>query len=174
MNSKTMNCNLEVNHHHTILLITINSLITSTTCQIMSSKMLWIEAIKQIIKVMKWIIKAIKCNNWITHHHMISLVTINSFVALSIWMISKTNHNLNIKMKLYCHLASSISSKWMSHTEHISQIMHCLSITTSKISLYIMSTSLNLHITLMSSSTTLYSLLNMVIHSIHVIHVKCL
>jgi len=89
-------------------------------------------------------------------------------------MIDETNHNLNIKMKSYCHLTLSISSKQMSHTEHISQMMHCLSITTSKMSLHIMLTSLNLHVTLMSSSMTLCSLLDMVIHSIHVVHVKCL
>ncbi len=167
MNSKAMNCNLKVNHHHTISLIMINSLVALTTCQIMPSKMLWIKAIKQIIKAMK-------CNNWITHHHIISLVMTDSFVALSIWMISETNHNLNVEMKPYCYLASPISLKWMSHTEHMSQITHCLSITTLKISSYIMSTSLNLHITLMSSLMTLCSLLDMVIHSIHVVHVKCL
>ena len=169
-----MNCNLEVNHHHTILLITINSLITLTTCQIMSSKTSWIKVMKWIIKATKQIIKTMKCNNWITHCHIISLVIINSFIVLSIWMISETNHNLNVKMKPYCHLALPISSKWMSYTEHISQMMHCLSITTLKLSLHIMLTSLNLHITLMSSSTTLHSLLNMMIHSIHVVHVKCL
>jgi len=174
MNSEAMNCNLKVNHHHTISLITTDSLITSTTCQIMPSKMLQIKVIKQIIKAIKWIVEATECNNWIVHHYMISLVITDSFVALSIWMINKTNHNLNVKMKSYCHLASSISSKQMSYTEHISQMMHCLSITTSKISLYIMLTSLNLHITLMSSSTTLCSLLDMMIHSIHVVHVKCL
>jgi len=167
MNSKTMNCNLKVNHHHTILLITTNSLVTLTTCQIMPSKMLWIEAIKQIIETMK-------CNNQIIHHYMISLVITDSFVALSIQMISKTNYNLNIKIESYCHLILSISSKQMSHTEHISQMMHCLSITTLKMSLHIMLMSLNLHITLMSSSMTLCSLLNMMIHSIHVVHVKCL
>ncbi len=169
-----MNCNLKVNHHYTILLITINSLVASTTCQIMPSKMLQIETMKQIIKAIKQIIKAMKCNNWITHHHMISLVTTDSFVALSIQIISETNHNLNVKTEFYHHLASSISLKQMSYTEHISQMTHCLPITTLKMSLHIMLTSLNLHVTLMSSSTTLCSLLNMVIHFIHVVHVKCL
>jgi len=89
-------------------------------------------------------------------------------------MIDETNHNLNIETESYCHLTSSISSKQMSHTEHISQMMHCLLITILKMSLHIMLTSLNLHVTLMSSSMTLHSLLNMVIHSIHVVHVKCL
>jgi len=140
----------------------------------MPLKTLWIKAMKWIIKAMKQIIETIECNNWIICHYMISLVIIDSFVALSIWIIDKTNHNLNVKMKSYCHLTLSISLKWMSHTEHISQIIHCLSITTLKTSLYIMLTSLNLHITLMSSLTTLHSLLNMMIHSIHVIHVKCL
>ncbi len=120
INSEAMNCNLKVNHYHTILLIMINSLITLTTCQIMPLKMLQIETIKQIIKATKQIIKAIKCNNWITHHHIISLVMTDSFVALSIWMINETNHNLNIEMKSYCYLALSISLKWMSYTEHIS------------------------------------------------------
>jgi len=41
-------------------------------------------------------------------------------------------------------------------------------------SLYIMLTFLNLHVMLMSSLTTLCSLLNMMIHPIHVVHVKCL
>ncbi len=174
MNSEAMNCNLKVNHYYTILLIITDNLIASTTCQIMPLKTLQIRAIKQIIKTMKQIIKATECNNWIIYCHMISLVITDSFVALSIWMIDETNHNLNVKMKPYCHLALSISSKWMSHTEHISQIIHCLSITMLKMSLHIMSMSLNLHITLMSSSTTLCSLLNMMIHSIHVVHVKCL
>jgi len=53
MNSKIMNCNLEVNHYYTILLIMTDSLITLTTCQIMSLKMLQIKTIKQIIKAMK-------------------------------------------------------------------------------------------------------------------------
>jgi len=174
MNSEAMNCNLKVNHYHTILLIIIDSLVAPTTCQIMPLKTSQIEAMKQIIKAMKWIIETMKCNNWITHHHMISLVTINSFIALSIWMISKTNHNLNVETESYCYLVSSISSKWMSHTGHISQMMHCLPITTLKMSLHIMLMSLNLHIMLMSSLMTLCSLLNMVIHSIHVVHVKCL
>jgi len=58
-----MNCNLKVDHHHTILLIMINSIIALTTCQIIPSKTLQIEAIKQIIKATKQIIKTIKCNN---------------------------------------------------------------------------------------------------------------
>jgi len=174
MNSKAMNCNLKVNHHHTILLIMTDSLIASTTCQIMSLKTLWIKTMKWIIKAMKQIIEATECNNWIIHCHMILLVMTDSFIALSIWMIDETNHNLNVKMKPYCHLTLSISSKWMSHTEYMSQMMHCLPITTSKTSFHIMSTSLNLHVTLISSSTTLCSLLDMVIHSIHVVHVKCL
>ncbi len=169
-----MNCNLKVNYHHTISLIMINSLITSTTCQIMSLKTSQIETIKQIIKATKQIIEAIECNNWIIHHYIILLVITDSFVALSIWMINETNHNLNIKMKLYCYLALSISLKWMSYTEYISQMMHCLSITTLKMSLHIMLMSLNLHIMLMSSLTTLHSLLNMMIHFIYVVHVKCL
>ena len=49
-----MNCNLKVNYHHIILLIMTDSLVASTTCQIMSLKMLWIEIIKQIIKTMKY------------------------------------------------------------------------------------------------------------------------
>ena len=106
-----MNCNLKVNHYHTILLIMTDSLIASTTCQIMSSKMLQIKTIKQIIKAIKQIIEAIKCNNWIAHLYMISLITIDSFVTLSIWMINETNHNLNIKTESYCYLALSISSK---------------------------------------------------------------
>ena len=77
-------------------------------------------------------------------------------------------------MKSYCHLTLSISSKQMSHTGHMSQMMHCLPITTLKMSFHIMLMSLNLHITLMSSLMTLHSLLNMMIHFIHVIHVKCL
>ena len=132
-----MNCNLEVNHHHTILLIMINSLVTLTTCQIMSLKTLWIEAMKWIIKAMKWIIEIMKCNNQITHYHMISLVTTDSFIALSIWMISETNHNLNVKTESYHHLALSISLKWMSHTGHMSQMMHCLPITTLKMSSHV-------------------------------------
>jgi len=136
MNSEAMNCNLKVNHYYTILLIITDNLIASTTCQIMPLKTLQIRAIKQIIKTMKQIIKATECNNWIIYCHMISLVITDSFVALSIWMIDETNHNLNVKMKPYCHLALSISSKWMSHTEHISQIMHCLSITMLKMSLH--------------------------------------
>jgi len=63
MNSEAMNCNLKVNHHYTILLIMTDSLITLTTCQIMSSKMLQIEAMKQIIKATKQIIETMKCNN---------------------------------------------------------------------------------------------------------------
>ncbi len=174
MDSETINYNLEVNHYYTILLIMINSLVTLTTCQIMPSKMPQIETMKQIIKAMKWIIEATEHNNWIIHHYMISLVMTDSFVALSIWMIDETNHNLNIKMKPYHHLTSSISSKQMSHTGHMSQMMHCLPITTLKMSFHIMLMSLNLHITLMSSLMTLHSLLNMMIHFIHVIHVKCL
>jgi len=151
-----------------------DSLVALTTCQIMPLKMSQIETIKQIIKTMKWIIEATEHNNWIIHHYMISLVITDSFVALSIWMIDETNHNLNVKTEPYCHLTLSISLKWMSHTEHMSQMMHCLSITTLKMSLHIMLMSLNLHITLMSSLITLCSLLNMMIHSIHVVHVKCL
>ena len=123
---------------------------------------------------MKRIIEATERNNRIARRHMISLVTTDSFVALSIRMIGETNHNSNVETEPYRHLAPPISSKRMSHTGHMGQMTHCLPITTPKMSLHTMPTSLNLHATLMSSSTTLRSLLDMVIHPIHVVHVECL